>query len=444
MDLFSRAVYSKRMKTRTLLLALCASALTPLPAAIAQTDAGETEANNEPLIFKVKVDGKWGVVDSSGQFLVPAQYRWVDTRSDGTILVQGDDYKAVLFDRAGETVIPANFSYIHDFRGGQFTRARLGKEEVVIDRTGKIVLGPGFQTIAPFDGGRKWVVGDGIHKGLLSLDCEWLLEPVYQEVSNVQDSGLAYARDSRGQVGLVDRDGEWATRPGKRFENIAQLSKDGLIPAKADGKWGLIDSTMNWVIEPVDNRSYGYPGIYTDPTQVVVSIDGKFGVIDRDGKVVIPAVHDNVFGGTGTAFTVKKDGKFGAYDRSGNLIVPFEYDHLSAFNADGTAGARKGNHRLTIDLTGQEVEVDQESSLPKIEKLQFFGSKDWAAGKRDGKWGAVNKAHEWVLEPKYDCVEFCYDTPPPPPAMAVPVRYRPLAKDAVKKPRDQDWCRVDD
>ena len=93
-------------------------------------------------------------------------------------------------------------------------------------------------------------------------------------------------------------------------------------------------------------------------------------------------------------------------------------------------------------MVGKEVE--KKANLPKIERVQSFGSKGWAAAKQNGKWGAVNKAREWVLEPEYDCVSACYDFPPAPPAPRAAIPYRPLAKDAVKKPRQQEWCRVND
>ena len=127
--------------------------------------------------------------------------------------------------------------------------------------------------------------------------------------------------------------------------------------------------------------------------------------------------------------------------------MPFEYDSISAFSASGIAWVNKDGRRFPIDLTGQEITPpgNPPGNPPGIEKIEFYNSDGWAAAKSGGKWGAVNEAGEWLLEPNFECVETCRDDlapPPPAPMMATP--YRPFAKDAVKKPRKQAWCRVDD
>lgn len=428
------------MKKRVLLLALCASALTPISHVYAQPENDAVESDEADMLFPVRVDGKWGVVDASGNVVIPAQYNWARIWRYGEIAVQGDDYNMALFNREGETLIPAKYRYIFDFQGREYTKARVGKDLVVINRAGETVLGPGFQTIELFERDKSWVVGDGRNVGVLTLNCEWLLEPKYERVSTLLKTGVARVEQRRGKVGLVNSTGKWVARPGKKFEDVFALSKAGLMPAKEGGKWGLIDSSLNWVMEPLDSQ-WGGPSIYSEPTQAVVQIDKKRGVVDLQGKFIIPAIHTNVFGGVGMAFTAVKDGKYGAYDRAGNLIVPFEYDSLWAFDSDGTTRAKKDGRSFWIDLTGKEVEKN--ANLPKIERVQSFGSKGWAAAKRDGKWGAVNKAHEWVLEPEYECVERCQDElAPPPPAPSLGPQYEPLPKGSVKKPREQAWCRA--
>ena len=429
------------MKKPLLFIALCASAMKLIAPAFAQSSAQTDEAEASDWLFPVQIDGAWGVVDRSGEVVIPARYKSARIWKDGLIAVQGDDYDTIILNRAGETIIPSKFRYIFDFQGREYTQARIGKEEVIIDRRGNIVLGPGFQTIETFERDRAWIVGDGRSKGVVTLDCEWLLEPEFQRVSAVKANGLAKVTTKKARVGLVDREGQWIAKPGKKFEDVFALSKDGLMPAKSGGKWGVIDNSANWVLRPIDTSRFGGPSIYTEPTQLVIEIDGKRGVINLDGAVIIPVVHTNVFGGKGIAFTAEKDGKFGAYDRTGNLIVPIEYDRLGPFSDDGTTRATKDGRSFWIDLTGKEVEKN--TDLPGIERLQYFGSKGWAAAKRNGKWGAVNEEREWVLEPKYDCVSVCYDYPPSPPPPRVAKPYRPLPKGSLRKPREQDWCRVE-
>ena len=82
--------------------------------------------------------------------------------------------------------------------------------------------------------------------------------------------------------------------------------------------------------------------------------NGKWGFIDKTGKLVIPCVYDAVDEFHDGLARVNKDGKLGFIDKTGKEVIPFEYDYVCDFH-EGLAGARKNGKYGFIDKTGKEV-----------------------------------------------------------------------------------------
>lgn len=83
-----------------------------------------------------------------------------------------------------------------------------------------------------------------------------------------------------------------------------------------------------------------------------VKNNGKWGYIDRNGKVAIPFEFDGAtLYNNGRAF-VKKDGLWGVVDGKGAMITPFMYEDAGMF-VDGLANAKMGGLWGYIDVTGR-------------------------------------------------------------------------------------------
>lgn len=59
----------------------------------------------------------------------------------------------------------------------------------------------------------------------------------------------------------------------------------------------------------------------------LVEMEGKFGIIDKKGKYIVPAYFDTieVFG---KGFIVRQNGKYGVIDRKGKIEIPIEYMNI--------------------------------------------------------------------------------------------------------------------
>ena len=438
MDLFSAAGYSKRMKTRTLLLALCASALTPHSGSLAEDVAIPAKAKKSALHFPVKSDGKWGIVNTKGEFVIPAEYDSAEVWDGGMVRLRKDGLDGVV-GLDGTPIIPMTFRYIENFGDRDFTYATTAEGKVIIDRTGKVILGPGFQSIYSFDGERSFIVQNGRLVGVVTLDCDWLLEPDFDQVRSVEDNGLALAVTSNKEHGYVDAQGKWVIAPeDHNFEDLWDFDKNGLAGAKAGGKWGHIDARGDWVIEPFATGPLP-PLFYNDPPRAYANINGKYGLIDTQGQFVVPAEYDRPGGGGDGVYVFARDGKAGAFDHKGKIIIPFEYDEIGWLIGGDTVRATKDGREVLLDRTGKEV-----SEAAPI-WTSWSIERGWRAAEKEGKWGAIDEKGAWVLEPKFECVSFCFTdaVAPPVATRADPLGPRFTSAD-IDSPREQAWCRVDD
>lgn len=121
---------------------------------------------------------------------------------------------------------------------------------------------------------------------------------------------------------------------------------------------------------------------------------GKWGYIDKAGKVVIPLQFETTYGFVEGLAAAKLDGKFGFIDATGKWVIPPQFDWAYVFG-DGMAWVRQGGKFGAIDRTGTMV-------IPPTftERPEPF-SEGMAAVKVDGKWGYVDKTGTMVIAPAY-------------------------------------------
>lgn len=154
-----------------------------------------------------------------------------------------------------------------------------------------------------------------------------------------------------------------------------------------DGKWlylvedGRSESDQ---LRPVGAARYDWATAYGFEDNAVVANGGRYGVVDRVGKVLVPLEYDYAWPYANDMAVVVRDGKYGAVDRSGRLAVPLEYDYIAGFSGAGRSGAVKGNRWGVIDRSGRE-------RLP-FEYLIAGSTQDTGFMRGfDGKWNVFDR-----------------------------------------------------
>jgi WG containing repeat len=189
--------------------------------------------------------GKWGYIDAKGAFAIPATFESAQPFAEGVarvatgMTVTPDGYvrggKWGLVDHAGHAVVPPQYDAIEAFDGG-FARVNLGGM---------------FQEHRPVEGG-KWGLIDP--KGRLVVPVEYeLIDQFGPERARMYKDGANAWVDKHGKVLSCGPGTRMGDNSGDRFT----FSAGGTLK---------------------DNRWEG----------------AKFGICDRDGKVLLPARFDGI------------------------------------------------------------------------------------------------------------------------------------------------------
>ncbi len=239
------------------------------------------------------------------------------------------------------------------------------------------------------------------------------------------------------------------------YSNLSRLSIfDGksvsvnhkLYIAAKDGRYGLIDERGRIIIDfKYDHLSY-----FNVDNQAEVSLFSdntyKKGVIDINGKEIISLEYQTIFntkelGQTKeTYYQVEKDDKWGLMDKQGKLIIPLQYGYVSVDSADIDKGwikvedeQRTQNGAINIlthksipmlyrfltfhdDLIEATTYQDGKYSVQLLNQdgkpasSEIYQSLDYVnsyfVAQKDNKYGLLDKKGKEVLPFKYDYLSF--------------------------------------
>ncbi|MCK8495307.1 WG repeat-containing protein [Spirosoma sp. RP8] len=103
---------------------------------------------------------------------------------------------------------------------------------------------------------------------------------------------------------------------------------NGLFWVKKKGKWGCIDKTGKLRITHLYDEATGF----TAEDRSAVTIHGKFGHIDKSGQVRTPLTYDFASYFQHGLSMVRMEDKYGFIDTSGRMIIPLIYDEAFPFD----------------------------------------------------------------------------------------------------------------
>jgi hypothetical protein len=137
----------------------------------------------------------------------------------------------------------------------------------------------------------------------------------------------------------------------------------------------------------------------TVPTATLFPVKqgAKWGLVDGNGRAVLPFAYDSIFGGRESgAFALEAKGLHGLADLNGRILLPVRYGYVgSSFDHNGLAEIKIGDHYGLIDRSN------------KIRLSAVFGDAPSAfdRGKlyvvsQNGLQGVLNiDTHAWVVPP---------------------------------------------
>ncbi len=193
----------------------------------------------------------------------------------------------------------------------------------------------------------------------------------------------------------------------------------------SNGKFGVIDSTGKVIVPPTYDYIYRTDGGFSkvgvgnslsEEGQFIVPSGGKRGFIDRNGNVVVPPIYDNVYWNSDARdfFTIRLGDKYGLIDQTGKVILEPRLSDIGSFN-EGIAAAAIGGTRNkqgylvgekwgAIDANGKTIVnfiYDLVGKCSDGAMLVNIGGTTEGNEVRGGNWGFVDRNGNAISELKF-------------------------------------------
>lgn len=300
---------------------------------------------------------KWGFVDSSGE-IVPPVYDKVYGYHDGVAAVSRNG-KWGFIDTSGAEVIPFEFDFASGFRSSA-SAVMVDGWWGLIDRDGTYVVEPEYDVIRALTYGPYFMFETKGKQGILHASGEVLADARFDRVNVLsEDLVNAYVDGKGGYFNIVSS--EWQIEP--RYDMAAPFN-DGVAGVRVGDASGFIDRAGNFTVElqEPDKKlmsnfgQFHFEGSKLSPIRMYFDVKRRekvVGLIDaRTGEVLI----EPTFASIGMVYdgraVFEDQGRFGYLDAEGNIAIPAQFERASDFSG-GLAYVTFSDGSGYIDTEGQ-------------------------------------------------------------------------------------------
>jgi hypothetical protein len=299
--------------------------------------AADFKANGMAVVSE---NGRDELIDQSGKLILTSQYLYTLNFSERTIVVLGDSRKSYLMDEKGQVLFETDGSINELSFGMAAFSIKVNKEESLwgyINEEGKIVIEPKYE----------WAQKYSKDKAIVQI--------------------------SKGHYGIIDKEGKLLNEIYN--DNITDLSDDIFVYSEADGNYGQKCGYMTVDGKVILDAVYSEAEEYEDGLAIVnvaQSFESGYGVINKKGEFVIPAMYPQITSLKNGIYAVPMAQydffnitfmKKALYDKTGKQLTEFKYYDLERLD-NGLISATDDKNTYIINDKGIEV-----SNIPKAEGI---------------------------------------------------------------------------
>lgn len=261
------------------------------------------------------------------------------------------DGKYGYLDETGKIIIDPVYDEVGYFQDG-LARVRVGPDLGVIDINGKIIVPIKYEQIS-IEEGFLVMISNGRY-GCINREGAVILEAEYDTLL-VRDGFLEFSLDH--QYGLADEKGSIIT--ARTYQSIAVLPKFNAIIVASDDKYGILDfagkvklpllyeridydensgiaaTSLNDQVQLLNLSDFSFSDPWPADRKIrlmqgyaVAESEGKYGVLDRNGKLIIPFIYEDVIVFDAQRLALKKEGRYYLADFKENMLSAYGYDHM--------------------------------------------------------------------------------------------------------------------
>ena len=345
----------------------------------------------ETDFFPYKKDSLFGWINSKGNILYETEFESLSNFSEGLAMASKKGLYGYI-DKLNSIAIPYQYTFATDFQNGRAIVEKNGKSGV-INRVGKYILPLEFSELGSYSHGLIYGLKDSFY--------------YYYDLKGKQLSSLG-------------------------FDNVFPF-ENGKAKVVYKGKQGVIDTLIQFLVEPKHNQVYYYSDtllVYCDsvlfgikalngtilvnPTYEFISplVDGrsifilnnKIGYLNEVGSKVIKNIYEVVpnyskvchFSNGYAKVSLK--GKLGIIDKTGKYILPPEFNGLGEVGS--IIAFDRGKKWGFMNLLDKSIVIE-----PKYDYSTSFMN-GYAIVDKDGLQGVINEKSKWIISPDYKSIKF--------------------------------------
>jgi len=295
----------------------------------------------------VEKDGKLGLYnDVSKDMILPVEYKSIaalgETYNDGYI-VKNEEDKYGIIGPDKRVVLELSYDGIEKVYGDSMYIVKVDNKRSVVDKSGNIVFDlEADERISEIDN-KNIIIIKNKKYGIVDESKKEILPPKYDELAHAY--GEYYIAKSNGKYGIIDLSGEIKIQ--FKYFGISYINEAAIFECenknlttdlynnscefKLKGTVSEINSEKNYMRIRVDDE-YKYfnlnfdektnKEVLTDNTLFLVKENGKYGYINKDGEKIVDCIYDDATEQNKYGFcAVQQNGKWGSIKADGTIIL---------------------------------------------------------------------------------------------------------------------------
>lgn len=350
----------------------------------------------EDNTLKVEKDGKYGLINLDGNEILGCEYDKIDTIKGvkNSILLQKDGLYG-LANTSGNVIIDIAFAEISalttDYTNGYIVKSPDGKFGIMGTDKNQ-VLDCKYSDIKHVYGNDMYIVKENGNLKLVNKAGDKNVDISYSDVKSINGENIIVVNNNKFGIAGIDK----AEKVKCEYQNIEYAFSDYYI-AQKDNKYGVINSNGEILLQfEYDNLKFDSDADCLEGTK---SDDANTYLIDRNLELKLTGINPKVYNGyirinidneykfynlkfeeksnrdvfnNNTLYVAKNDGKYGLVNRDGTLIVQYQYEDIMEQNEYGFVAVKKDGKWGVIDQYGNTV-IEPQYELSDVSKIDVIG-----------------------------------------------------------------------
>lgn len=377
-----------------------------------------------------------GFMNNKGVFVVPLKYYGVSDFKEGVSKVQTINrvmkngvqdfvYKYGFVNRQGKEVVPPKYDKAEDCKQGVMRVAIETPDRDylwgLVTKDGKELVKPQFKAssmsgLNPIDTFKNDIaIINNTEKspykyGALNRKGQIIIPVIYDFIYITEQGAICKLKDQRK---VIDKNGKELKEENAVPKNTGTtITAEILRPSQKNGKWGIVNREGKEVIP------FKYDDLRIADTSrrniFEMRLNGKWGAVNTNNEEIIPIRFERLsleidrIGNFGY-FQVMLDNKWGALDETGKEILPPRFERQPNFSEGVTRMIWVEDNKMMFNYftsSGKPVFKDNQYRSGGVFKngiTQVYNS--------NNNGGIIDKTGKEIIQLKYDEISFD-DTPP--------------------------------